>query len=33
MKTIVARTKKTHTTLKVFLICFAVYFVCTTYSK
>lgn len=33
MKAIAQRTKKTHTTVKVFLICFAVYFICNTYSK
>lgn len=29
----VEQSKKTYTTLKIFLICFLVYFVCNTYQK
>lgn len=33
MKTVRTKTKKTLSTIQVFLICFAVYFICNTYSK
>lgn len=33
MSSTLKRVKKINTTLKIFLICFAVYFICNTYSK
>jgi hypothetical protein len=33
MKNAAVKTKKIHTTVKIFLLCFAVYFICYTYSK
>lgn len=33
MKTVRTQSKKTFSTIKVFLICFAIYFICNTYSK
>lgn len=32
MKNVTDRTKSSYTTLKLFLVCFAVYFVCNTYK-